>query len=388
MFAVRVLFTATAGWGHVNPMVPLSLAFRDRGDEVVWATGPEACARLRSEGFQARTAGLELAASLEATERRFPELAELEPLERAGSMFVRMFANVRAPAMLADLLPLVRDWTPSLVIHDAAEFAAPIAAASAGVPSAAHSFGRLMPARVTASVGDEVAELWTQQALAAPPDAGIYGHLYLDIYPPSLQARNTDHVPAAQLLRPVPPPRREETLPEQVTRPSTLPLVYVTFGTVLATDASLLVTVVNSLRELPLRMVVTVGPDRDPAVVGEQPPNVHVARYLPQAEVIPLCAAVVSHAGSGVFLAALAHGLPQLCLPQFADQFLNAAACVRAGAGLALQPGEATARALRSATEELLSDPDVRRAAARLSDEIAQMPDAVEVAGILASRFT
>jgi UDP:flavonoid glycosyltransferase YjiC (YdhE family) len=133
--AMHVLLTSTPGWGHVHPMVPLAQAFRDRGDEVLWATADEACPRLRGEGFEARPAGLDLADGMEEADRRFPELAELSPLERAGPMFIRIFADVRAPAMLADLLPLVREWKPSIVIHDAAEFAAPIAAALAGVPS-------------------------------------------------------------------------------------------------------------------------------------------------------------------------------------------------------------------------------------------------------------
>ncbi|HSS23012.1 MAG TPA: nucleotide disphospho-sugar-binding domain-containing protein [Mycobacterium sp.] len=41
-------------------------------------------------------------------------------------------------------------------------------------------------------------------------------------------------------------------------------------------------------------------------------------------------------------LGALAHGLPQLCLPQGADQFRNAQACAAAGAGIALIGADAT----------------------------------------------
>ena len=369
-------------------MVPLAQAFRDRGDDVVWATAAEACPRLRSDGFETRTAGLDLNDSLEQAERRFPEIAALAPLERAGPLFIRVFADVRAPAMLADLLPFVRGWKPSVVIHDAAEFAAPIAAAAVGVPSVTHSFGRLMPAEVTADVSDVLAPLWAQQELLARPHGGSYDYLYVDIYPPSLQTMKTDHVQEVQLLRPVTfAAGREEALPEWIACSVAQPVVYVTFGTVLATDPSQLSVVVDALRDLPLRLVVTVGPDRDPAVLGEQPPNVHVARYIPQTQLMAHCSVVVSHAGSGVFLAALAHGRPQLCLPQFADQFLNAAVCVRAGAGVALQPGDVTPDAIRAAADQVLSDPEVRAAATSLGQEIAQMPDPAEVAQIIASRF-
>ena len=65
-----------------------------------------------------------------------------------------------------------------------------------------------------------------------------------------------------------------------------------------------------------------------------------VRRFVPQAELLPHCTAVVTHGGSGSMLGALAHGLPLLVVPQGADQFSNADRVVAAGAGLALQPDE------------------------------------------------
>ena len=55
-------------------------------------------------------------------------------------------------------------------------------------------------------------------------------------------------------------------------------------------------------------------------MLGSLPGNVHVSRVIPQSLLLPRCSAVVSHGGSGTLLAALAHGLPQVCLPQAADQ--------------------------------------------------------------------
>jgi UDP:flavonoid glycosyltransferase YjiC (YdhE family) len=43
---VRVLFTATPGWGHSHPMLPLARVVVAQGNEVRWATGPDAAARL------------------------------------------------------------------------------------------------------------------------------------------------------------------------------------------------------------------------------------------------------------------------------------------------------------------------------------------------------
>jgi MGT family glycosyltransferase len=160
----------------------------------------------------------------------------------------------------------------------------------------------------------------------------------------------------------------------------------VTFGTVFSNNAALS-AVIEAAYELSVRAVVTVGPDGDAAALGPQPPNVHVARYIPQDQLLPHCSAVVSHAGSGTFLAALAAGLPQVCLPQAADQFLNAAACHRSGAGLSVEPGEATPEHVTAALSRVLSDAAFRTAAERLSREIAAMPSPHDVAELLHSRY-
>jgi UDP:flavonoid glycosyltransferase YjiC (YdhE family) len=101
-----------------------------------------------------------------------------------------------------------------------------------------------------------------------------------------------------------------------------------------------------------------------------------VEPYIAHASLLPRCALVVSQGGAGILLGALANGLPQLVLPQGADQFANADGVERAGAGSALQPGSVTADAVREAAERLLSDPGFAERARRVRDEIAAMPDA------------
>jgi UDP:flavonoid glycosyltransferase YjiC (YdhE family) len=95
--------------------------------------------------------------------------------------------------------------------------------------------------------------------------------------------------------------------------------------------------------------------------------------------VLPLCTAVISHAGAGTMLGALCFGLPQLCLPQSTDQPFNAAALLPTGAGLALAPEELTADAVASAVGDLMHAPAFREAAQRLRTEIERMPGAETV---------
>ena len=384
---MRVLFTSTSGWGHIHPMVPLARAFLDRGDDVLWATGDEVCGRLEREGIATAVAGLDDGVAMSMFYERYPQVSEVPPPERSDFMFPRLFGAVRAEAMLC------RPGTGRSGLRTrsarvrCAEFAGPIAAAMVSAPKhhtlvrghAPSTAGRGNRSRGGAALGCAR----TRGRLYG----GVYDNLYLDIYPPSMQPADRPHIPVVQPLRPGAfATGEEERLPSWVGEPSSEPLVYVTLGTVFSNN-DVLSTVVGALRELPVRVVVTVGPRGEPDAIGSQPDNVHVARYIPQTQLLEHCSLVVSHAGSGTFLAALGAELPQLCLPQAADQFFNAAACVRAGAGIALMPDALSAEAVTDAVGRLLTDAAYRDAASRLSREIAAMPSPDEVADKLHANY-
>jgi UDP:flavonoid glycosyltransferase YjiC (YdhE family) len=126
--------------------------------------------------------------------------------------------------------------------------------------------------------------------------------------------------------------------------------------------------------------MVTVGAAGDPDGLGPVPANVSVERFVPQAQVLPRCSAVVCHGGSGTVLASLAHGVPVMCLPRGADQFANALNVARVGAGAMLTDTEVTDSALREALDRLVHSSAPRAAAIALSEEIAAMPSDAEVA--------
>jgi len=369
-------------------MVPLAEALIQRGDDVLWVTGAQECGRLQRDGFQATPAGLDERDGMAEFLGRYPERKAMLGAEGGRYAFPRLFGAVLAPAMFTDLLPAARSWQPDVVVAEQAEFAGPLVAAMLGVPNVCHAFGSIWPAADIAEVGEQAAHLWVEQGLEPKSYGGCYEHLYINIYPPNLQPESTTHLGSIQDLGPGNTATSgDEHLPDWVTADVGTPLVYVTFGTVFRND-SVLVAIIEALREMPVRVVVTVGPQGDPAALGEQPDQVHVARYIPQAQLIPYCAAVVSHGGSGIFLAALMAGLPQLCVPQGADQFVNAAVCVRVGAGLAIQPGDVTADATRATVSQLLNEPSFRMRAEDLGKQVASMPTPQDVADRLHRQFS
>ena len=381
---MRVLVTTLPLWGHIQPLLPLARALQRRGHGLVWATGPDACARITDLGIRTAPAGLTEADFADARAEGQRRTAHLPPDERPNWLGPWLFGAARAGPMLRDLTPVVETWQPDLVVHDQAEYAAAIAASAAGLRHVTHGFGDVLPKHRVSRTGDDVAGLWREAGLEPRPYGGSYDHLYLDLYPPSLALAPRDHIPDLHLIRPVPPlPSTPPPLPAGLRRLAGRPLVYATFGTVF-NDARLLESVVNALASLPISVVATVGLDKDPTMLGNQPEHVHVAQFVPQDDLLPHCAAVVSHGGSGTFLASLARGLPQVLLPQGADQFLNADAGERAGVAVVLRQEEQEPDRLRAAVAAVLEDPGFRDRARVLAAEIAVMPPADEVVDRLA----
>lgn len=109
-------------------------------------------------------------------------------------------------------------------------------------------------------------------------------------------------------------------------------------------------------------------------MLGPQPPNVHVERYVPQAQLLPHCRLVVSHGGSGSVIGALAHGLPMVVVPIGADQPRNARRCEDLHVARVVSTLEATPDRVRAAAGDVLADPTYRVNGERMRDEIAVLP--------------
>jgi MGT family glycosyltransferase len=162
--------------------------------------------------------------------------------------------------------------------------------------------------------------------------------------------------------------------PWTVTRPGR-PAVYVTLGTVFNLESGdLFERVLAAAADHDGDVLVTVGRDLDPALLGPQPANVHVERFVPQAAVLPHVAAVLSHAGSGSVLGALAHGLPMVLLPMGADQPWNGDRCAALGVARVLDPVTATAGDIAAALREVVGDPSYATAAMAQRDALAALP--------------
>lgn len=137
--------------------------------------------------------------------------------------------------------------------------------------------------------------------------------------------------------------------------PGSGPLVVVSLGT--AGDPGLevpvLQRVVAALGALPVRGFVTLPGYVPAAALGDLPANITTAGYVRHAAVLPHADLLVTHAGLGSVVAALAHGVPMVALPLDREQPDNARALVRMGAGVAL-PRDAPVADVRAAVADQL----------------------------------
>jgi UDP:flavonoid glycosyltransferase YjiC (YdhE family) len=236
-----------------------------------------------------------------------------EHVGRVGLPFARVD---EAAAMLA----LMRRWRPAVVLRESCDHAAE----ACGVPV----------------------------VCVACTEPARRGELCLTLAPRSL-----DELPGAERFRvPVAP---ADPLPAWWGR-SRAPLVYVSLDGYPERHRE----AAARLGELDVRVLMTLGTEVDPALLGPLPANVHVERWVAQERVMPHAAAMVGHGGANSTLLAMAYAVPVVIVPGRREIACRVAA---RRAGLMLN---GTGH-LDSAVRGLLDNPSYWLAAGRISTELA-----------------
>ena len=127
--------------------------------------------------------------------------------------------------------------------------------------------------------------------------------------------------------------------------------------------------VVDALAELPVEVLVTTGAAVDPESIRAGA-NTRVVDFVPHQRVIPGASLVVTHAGMGTIMKALAYGVPLVCMPMGRDQFFNAARVEALGAGVTVSV-ESTADVVRDAVRSALANRSLQSNARHLAGLIA-----------------
>jgi UDP:flavonoid glycosyltransferase YjiC (YdhE family) len=353
-------------------MVPIGRAAEVAGHVVAFACQRAMLATVESAGFTTFDIG---GASLLAPGVREPLLAPEAQAEDRAARNARGIARDRERASAA--LALCQKWHPNVLVCDEADFGVIVAAERLGLPHASFQSTASGSLVTPTLVAQQANELRVEHGLR--PDSELEmlcRYLVFSPFPPSFRDPAAPLLPTTHVVRPVlPDEEMDDSAGLWLGGLSDRKTVYVTLGTIFNQESGdLFERILEGVRELPVNVIATVGRELEPEIVGPQPSNVHVERYIPHAQLLPHCDLVVSHGGSGSVIGALSLGLPLVVIPVGADQPRNARRCEALHVARVVNAPDATPDIVREAASDVLADPTYRLNAERIRDEIAVMP--------------
>jgi UDP:flavonoid glycosyltransferase YjiC (YdhE family) len=397
---MRILITTRGSSGHLLPLAPIGHACVEAGHEVRVAAQARHRENVERVGLPFEPVGDPPA------EEWMPLIAEFSQLDLDTAnerMVGDFFAGIDTRASLPALTELVAEWRPDLIVRESWEFASTIVADRHRIPIARVGLGLTPLEEASIEIAaPRVDRIRRDNGLHGDPDGErLRESHYFTFIPETIDPALEGLASVVHRFRD-PVAEAPSALPD-LWPDNDDPLVYLTFGSVAAGAhlryfPTLYRSAIEALAKLPVRLLITIGNDRDPAEFDADPlpPNVHVERWVSQDAISPRAAAIVCHGGYGTTLHALAHGRPLVVLPLFSiDQWENAAAVARAGAGIALDadrdsrrvlelPGPEILGELRPALERVLAEPGFERNAARIAASIASLPPVDEAPSELA----
>ena len=358
---MRILFASTAGAGHFGPLIPFAKAAVAAHSEVMVAAPGSFRDAVVGAGLPFWALGEPTREEWGSVMGRVAGLSE-----EAGDQLVvgEIFGRLDAGKALPTMLTAIDEWRPDVIIRETFEFSSLVAAEARRLRHVSVATGLQAGAmRALPAAAPAIDELRASIGLA--PDPNLSAHWLTPSWTLSPLSFEDPADPGPSQIQRFRDPGARSGRPNH--QRDGAPTVYVTFGTVAPNMGFFPVlyrAVIDALGEQPIEIVVTTGRTVDPAALGPVPANVSVHPWIDQAEVLERATLVVNHGGYGTVIGCLAAGVPQVVLPLFADQPINAARVDALGAGIGLRGG-----ATPDPGRALASVPDVAFAVVRVLGE-------------------
>jgi glycosyltransferase (activator-dependent family) len=394
---MRVLFVTWEGRTHVYPSVPLLWAFYAAGHDVRVACQPNLVSEVIKAGLPAVAMGgsYDVVAEIrrDPTQLKFTPTASFEEIIAEVRHSIGLLTGYN-DVMAEDLVAFARRWRPDLVLWDPIVFAGRLAARACGAADARTLWGpdlfthrRQMFADMAASLPPELTDSPLKQWLAKSyerlgmtldEEADLVGQWSIDPTPPRMRLPiKCELVPMRYI-----PYNGQAIVPPWLLDPPTRPRICLTPGTssvrLMGMDSLPMPTAMAALSKIDADVIVGIT-DEHPGFGDDLPDNVRVLQGLSLHMLLPTCAAIVHHGGAGTTMTAAVHGLPQLVIPQVADQTTNAMQIAATGAGINLSDTEVSVESIHDSVVRLLEESAYLAAAAELKAEIEQQPTPHEV---------
>jgi MGT family glycosyltransferase len=362
----RFLFVTWDGGGNFVPALRIAGVLAARGHEIVFSGQRSLARRVERRGF-----------AFHAFER-VPEWTAGLSIEEERPAFAGLLSGADTAE---DVTVAIDRVEPDAIVVDCMLAGGLAAAERSRVPAAAlvhvldhacsegilaRSFSAMMPVVNDTRSGLGLAPVATYADLLAPMTLVLVTAVELLDLPASKLQDNVRYIGPAFDEEP------QTTVPDLPA--DDRPLVVVSFSTTYQHQEKPLQRVADALAELQVHGIMTLGDVLEPDVLS-LPPNVAVRVFAPHDILLPRASLVVTHAGLGTVMAALAHGVPLVCMPMGRDQDANARRIEARGAGLTL-PVEAGVPEIAQTIAEVLQTPSYRDAARRLQGTVSCAPGA------------
>jgi MGT family glycosyltransferase len=374
----KIVYLTPPAYGHVNPALPVMRELTQRGEQIIGYNTEEFRVQIERTGAAFRAYP---AADLTSTE--ISRTLQNGNLANATGLILRSTEQL-LPFMLDEL---ARE-KPDLVIFDSIAVWGKMAATQLRLPAAA-SIGHLVMDVMHMTPPDKLRML--RQYLPKVP--GIlrtrrrliqrYGKAYPLARPLFPMRDHLNIVFTTRDLQPdspiidetfrfvgpsINPQTRSEDFPFERLRQE--PIVYISLGTVHATQPEFFRTCFEAFADFPAQFILSVGRQTDLNWLDPIPTNFIARPSVPQLEVLQRAEVFITHGGINSVHEGLYYGAPLILVPQQFEQLLNARCVAARGAGLILEAhlrGQPiTTAQLRPALEVVLSESRYRAAAREL----------------------
>jgi zeaxanthin glucosyltransferase len=368
----RVLLVSSAEKGHLNPLIGVAQHLVREGVQVGWLCVPEALASLTELGVE--PLGLQEQSSLSRLRERARVRVAPEPLTNlvrnpaALRAWIRDLLLTQVPAQLTMMVRAFERFRPDAIGLDPMLYAAILAAEQLRIPYAgiSSSLNPVTPlewecelTRTVASLADDRARLFSDHGLSpAFRVCDALSPAFNVVFSTETYVGPTPSGSTVHLVGPTAPIGKrgdEPDFPWERLDPK-LPLIYVSFGSQIASQPLAFARIAEASASLGAQLVINTGRDCSAESIAGLPGRVVAVPYAPQLAPLEKAGAVVSHGGANSVMEALRAGVPLLLSPICNDQPLQARFLERSGAGRVLDMESAPIEMITQALASLLAE--------------------------------
>lgn len=385
---MKILFTTLPGYGHVLPLVPLAMELKDKGHNISFAIAKSFTKKINDIGFDCISVGFDWDES--QLEQILPSIKEVPPIEQ-NSMIRKLLWYDAPVSAISDSLSFFKKEKPDVIISSGYDYSGQILAEILDVPCVVHSIDIRMPSALKERIHGDYPKMLREKFGLSTGQALNKKNLELSFMPkcwelPGYESPSNEYYIRPQFFDNI----KGEQYPDWISHYKKKPIVYVSLGTVFNDYPAIFQSIIEGLKNEPINLIVTIGPNGDTSVFGKQPDNVCIKNYIPQSFILPHTSVSINHGGVSTIMAALSNGIPLINLPLSGDQTINSNWCQMQGVAVDLgnenfnfisnqrwdiQVDQITPELIKKSIIEALDNTKYKSNAIKIKEEINCLPD-------------